>query len=344
MKTLKMQNFKKLWWKNICVIVVLFLVVWFISLIFFPFYTQESVEILIPQGADSLRIARILSQHQLIKSPFLFILLSKIFNWEKDLKAGKYELTSPSLIEVLHRLRKGEIKIYRVTIPEGLPKWEVAKVLSSKRVVKEDFFFRLIDSPQIFKEDCTFPLPKESLEGYLYPDTYYFTRNENPQEVVKKFLVRFEEVVGLLYENWREKNHFSLKEVITLASIVEKEARVSSEKPIIAAVFYNRLQKGLRLRADPTVKYALGNFRERLTLSGLKIPSFYNTYLYHGLPPGPICSPGKDSIYAVLYPAKVDYLYFVAKGNGSHQFSQTYEQHLKAVYKYQKEQVNDSLP
>ncbi|MFQ5834583.1 MAG: endolytic transglycosylase MltG [bacterium] len=344
MKTLKMQNFKKLWWKNICVIGVLLLVIWFISLIFFPSYNQESVEILIPQGADSLRIARILSQHQLIKSPSLFILLSKIFNWEKDLKAGKYELTSPSLIEVLHQLRKGEIKIYRVTIPEGLPKWEVARILTSNGVVKEDVFLRLIDNPQIFKEDWTFPLPKESLEGYLYPDTYYFTRNENPQEVVKKFLVRFEEVVGPLYKNWRENHGLSLEEVITLASIVEKEARVSSEKPIIAAVFYNRLRKGLRLRADPTVKYALGNFRERLTFNELRTPSSYNTYLHHGLPPGPICSPGKDSIYAVLYPAKVDYLYFVAKGNGSHQFSQTYEQHLKAVYKYQKEQVNDSLP
>jgi UPF0755 protein len=344
MKTLKMQNFKKLWWKNICAIAVFLGVVWFISLIFFPSYNQESVEVLIPQGADSLRIARILSQHRLIKSPFLFILVSKIFNWEKDLKAGEYELTSPSLIEVLDRLRKGEIRVYRVTIPEGLPKWEVAKILSSNGVVKEDVFLRLIDNPQIFKEDCTFPLPKESLEGYLYPDTYYFTRNENPQEVVKKLLVRFEEVVGPHYENWRENHRSSLEEVITLASIVEKEARVSSEKPVIAAVFYNRLRKGLRLRADPTVKYALGNFRERLTLNELKIPSSYNTYLYHGLPPGPICSPGKDSIYAVLYPAKVDYFYFVAKGNGSHQFSQTYEQHLKAVYKYQKEPINDSLP
>ncbi len=311
--------------------------IWFISLVFFPSYKQGSVEILIPQGADSLRIARILSQHRLIKSPFLFILFSKIFDWEKDLKAGKYELTSSSLIEVLHQLRKGKIKVYRVTIPEGLPKWEVAKILSSKGVVKEDEFLRLIDTPQIFKEDYTFSLPKESLEGYLYPDTYYFTKNESSQEVVKKFLVRFEEVVGPLYENWKERKHSSLQEIITLASIVEKEARVSSEKPIIATVFFNRLRRGLRLRADPTVKYALGNFRQKLTLSELRTPSSYNTYLYHGLPPGPICSPGKDSIYAVLYPTKVDYLYFVAKGNGSHQFSQTYEQHLKAVYKYRKE-------
>jgi UPF0755 protein len=253
-------------------------------------------------------------------------------------------LTSSSLIEVLHQLRKGQIKIYRVTIPEGLPKWEVAKILSSKGVMKEDEFLRLIDNPQIFKEDCSFPLPEESLEGYLYPDTYYFASNENSQEVVKKFLARFEQVVDPLYENWRQKTNFSLEKVITLASIVEKEACVSSEKPIIAAVFYNRLQKGLRLRADPTVKYALGNFRERLTLDDLRTPSAYNTYLYSGLPPGPICSPGKDSIYAILYPARVDYLYFVAKGNGNHQFSQTYEQHLKAVYQYQKEQVNDSLP
>ncbi len=320
------------------------MVIWFISLVFFPSYNQESAEVLIPQGANSLRIAKILSQHHLIKSRLLFVLLSKIFNWEKDLKAGKYELTSPTLIEVVRQLRKGEIKIYRVTIPEGLPQWEVAKILSFKGVVKEDVFLRLTDNPQIFKEDCAFPLPKKSLEGYLYPDTYYFTRNENPQEVVKKFLVRFEGVVGSLYKKWRGNHHLSLEEVITLASIVEKEACVSSEKPIIAAVFYNRLQKGLRLRADPTVKYALGNFREKLTLNELRTPSSYNTYLYHGLPPGPICSPGKDSIYAVLYPAEVDYLYFVAKGNGSHQFSQTYKQHLKAVYKYQKEQVNDSLP
>ncbi len=339
-----MKDFKKLWWKNICVIGAFLLVIWFVSLIFFPSYNQGSVEVLIPQGADSLRIAKILSQHQLIKSPFLFVLLSKIFNWEKDLKAGKYELTSSSLIEVLHQLRKGQIKIYRVTIPEGLPKWEVAKILGSRGVVKEDVFLRLIENPQIFKEDYTFPLPKESLEGYLYPDTYYFISDENSQEVVKKFLARFEEVVVPLYENWRGNHDLSLEEVITLASIVEKEAWVSSEKPIIAAVFYNRLRKGLRLRADPTVKYALGNFRERLTLNELKTPSSYNTYLYHGLPPGPIFSPGEDSIYAVLHPAEVDYLYFVAKGNGSHQFSQTYEQHLKAVYQYRKEQVNDSLP
>ncbi|MFQ6067651.1 MAG: endolytic transglycosylase MltG, partial [bacterium] len=251
-----MQNFKKLWWKNICAIAVFLGVVWFISLIFFPCYNSESVEVLIPQGADSLEIARILSQHRLIKSPLLFMLISKILNWEKDLKAGKYELTSLSLIQVLHRLRKGKIKISRITIPEGLPKWEVAKILSSKGVVKEDEFLRLIDNPEIFKEDCTFSLPKKSLEGYLYPDTYYFTRNESPQEVVKKFLVRFEEVVGPLYDKWKENYRGSLEEAITLASIVEKEAQVSSEKPIIAAVFYNRLRKGLRLRADPTVKYA----------------------------------------------------------------------------------------
>ncbi|GAI52678.1 unnamed protein product, partial [marine sediment metagenome] len=121
----------------------------------------------------------------------------------------------------------------------------------------------LIDNPQISKEDYNFLLPEESLEGYLYPDTYYFVSDENSQEVVKKFLVRFEEVVGPLYENWRGNHHLSLEEVITLASIVEKEACVSSEKPIIAAVFYNRLRKGLRLRADPTVKYALRNSRSR---------------------------------------------------------------------------------
>ncbi|MEA1965419.1 MAG: endolytic transglycosylase MltG, partial [Candidatus Aerophobetes bacterium] len=115
-----------------------------------------------------------------------------------------------------------------------------------------------------------------------------------------------------------------------------KEAQLSSEKPVIAAVFYNRLKKGMRLRADPTIKYALGSFRIRLTRRELRTPSFYNTYLYNGLPPGPICNPGKDSIYAALYPADVDYLYFVAKGDGSHKFNKTYKKHLEAVYKYRK--------
>jgi len=326
--------FKKIWWKNIIVVAVLFVSILFISWIFLPFYNSAPINILIPAGADSFEIANILRQQAVIKNKFLFILLSKVLNWEKDLKAGNYEFSSSNMIDVLGKLKKGGIKRSRVTIPEGLPGWEVSQILEKEKIIKKNDFLALVNDPGIFKEEFFFLLSVESLEGYLYPDTYYFFVEENEVQVIRKFLLRFQEIILPLYEEKIPRNDLSAEEIIILASIVEKEAQINLEKPIIAAVFHNRLEKGMKLRADPTVKYALGNFQERLTYEDLTVSSPYNTYVYHGLPPGPICNPGKDSIYAVLYPDEVDYLYFVAKGDGTHKFSDTYEEHLKAVHKY----------
>ncbi len=326
--------FKKIWWKNIIVVAVLFVSILFISWIFLPFYNSAPINILIPAGADSFEIANILRQQAVIKNKFLFILLSKVLNWEKDLKAGNYEFSSSNMIDVLGKLKKGGIKRSRVTIPEGLPGWEVSQILEKEKIIKKNDFLALVNDPGIFKEEFFFLLSVESLEGYLYPDTYYFFVEENEVQVIRKFLLRFQEIVLPLYEEKIPRNDLSAEEIIILASIVEKEAQINLEKPIIAAVFHNRLEKGMKLRADPTVKYALGNFQERLTYEDLTVSSPYNTYVYHGLPPGPICNPGKDSIYAVLYSDEVDYLYFVAKGDGTHKFSDTYEEHLKAVHKY----------
>ena len=314
-----------------------FLTFLFISQVFLPFYGSGKVSVVIPEGADSFKIARILSQQRAIKSKACFILVSKILNWEKNLKAGRYEFNSPSMLQVLSKLRKGEIKVCRVTIPEGLPKWTIADIMSQNGIVEKEDFLNIVDNPQELEEsNFSFSLPKNTLEGYLYPDTYYFVKGEDPQKVVKKFLSRFEEKVLPIYQEAKTENSLSLEEVVILASIVEKEAQISSEKPMIAAVFYNRLKRGMRLRADPTVKYALGDFRSKLTRHELKTPSTYNTYLHYGLPPSPICNPGRDSIYAVLYPAKVDYLYFVARGDGSHKFSRTYGEHLRAISQYRK--------
>jgi len=328
--------FRKLWWKNLIVVGIFFLIVMLISSLFLPSYNnQEGVVVVIPKGEDSFQIAQALSQKKLIKSKILFLLLSKILGLEKSFKAGSYEFSSSTMFEILDKLKEGRVKAYRVTIPEGLTKWDIADILEEKGIVEKSAFLAIVDNPSsIFKKESF--LPESDLEGYLYPDTYYFTRGGDSEEVVKKFVFRFKEMIFLPYQKLKEKNNFSLKDVVIMASIIEKEAQLSSEKPIIAAVFYNRLKKGMRLRADPTIKYALGSFRIRLTRSELRTPSFYNTYLYHGLPPGPICNPGKDSIYTALHPADVDYLYFVAKGDGSHKFSKTYEEHLEAVYKYQK--------
>mgnify|MGYP001035978892 CR=1 FL=1 len=326
---------KKFYLKDLAIMGICSLILIFIFEISIPSLKEGRVMVVIPSNAGSKEIACLLSQQKLIKNENLFILISRIFGWEKDLKAGRYEFTfSDNIINVLSKLKKGQVSICRLTIPEGLPWWGIADLLSREKIIKKEDFARLIKSPQIFKKEVSFPLPKDSLEGYLYPDTYYFTGRETSQEVIKKFLSRFQEEVIPLYEKGKSK--FSLKEIVILASIIEKEAQVFSEKPIISAVFYNRLQRGMKLRADPTVKYALGSFREKLTYDDLKVSSSYNTYLYYGLPPTPISNPGKESIYAALHPIPVDYLYFVAKGDGTHKFSRTYEEHLKAIYKYRK--------
>ncbi len=325
---------KKIWWKNIIFVAVLLVLILLLSWIYLPFYSSVPVNVLIPAGADSFEIASILRQQGVVKNTFLFVLLSKALDWEKNLKAGNYEFKPSNMIDVLRKLKEGATKRSRITVPEGLPWWEVLQILEKEKIIKRKDFLALVNDPGVLKEEFSFLPQVEGLEGYLYPDTYHFFMGENGVDVMRKFLVRFEEVVLPLYEEKISRNDLSAEEIIILASIVEKEAQISLEKPIIAAVFHNRLEKGMKLRADPTVKYALGNFHERLTYGDLTISSPYNTYLHYGLPPGPICNPGKGSVNAVLYPGEVDYLYFVAKGDGTHKFSNTYEEHLEAVSKY----------
>ncbi|TET48731.1 endolytic transglycosylase MltG [Candidatus Aerophobetes bacterium] len=324
------------WWKKVAAPVVFLMIFLVISWVFLPLHSQGRKIVTIPPGVDSLEIAHILSRHKVIKNKFVFVFLSRILGWEQGLKAGKYEFFAPSMLEVLEKLRKGQIKTHRVTFPEGLPKWEIAEMLSQRDIVGKEEFLAVVDNPGIYEGEFSFPLPEDSLEGYLYPDTYHFIEGETPEEIVRKFLSRFEEIILPLYEELHGEDKSSLQKLIILASIVEKEAQISSEKATIAGVFYNRLRKGMRLMADPTIKYALGDFSEKLDRQSLKTPSLYNTYLYFGSPPGPICSPGRESVYAALHPAKVDYLYFVARGDGSHQFSKDYSEHLRAVYQYQR--------
>jgi len=324
-------------WKRYLEIGSFLTVVLLIIYLFSPAPGVQKVMVSIPHGVGSLRIAEILSDKGIIKGQFLFVLVSRLLNWEKDLKAGVYEFTSPSLIGVLSKIRNGRVKLFKVTLPEGLPKWEVAEILETKLILDKDEFLSLVGDPGSFQEQVSFSLPEDSLEGYLYPDTYYFCWDEDPQRIIRKFLSRFQEEILPLYQKSGLSADYSPQEIVTLASIVEKEARFSSEKAIVAAVFYNRLKRGMKLGACPTVKYALGSFSKKLGKDDLtNTISPYNTYLNYGLPPGSICSPGKESIAAVLNPAEVDYLYFVAKGDGTHQFSSTYRQHLRAVEKYQR--------
>ena len=306
--------------------------------LFIPSFSGKQVVVKIPKGVSSKQISRILWEHDIIPNPYFFSLIVKILHYDSALKAGSYEFSSPTLLSVLDKLREGKVKLYKVTIPEGLPKWEVAEVLAKKEIVNSQRFLEIVDTPEYFSEEFLWLSNEESLEGYLFPDTYYFALDEDPVRVVRKFLTKFDNMVVPLYQKSSETTKQSLHEIITLASIVEKEAKKSSEKPLIAGVFYNRLRRGMKLMACPTVNYALGDFGKRLTKEELEYPSMYNTYLHPGLPPGPICNPGVDTIKAVLSPARVNYLYFVARGDGTHEFSTTYRDHLRAIEKYQRGQ------
>ncbi|MBE0478021.1 endolytic transglycosylase MltG [Candidatus Aerophobetes bacterium] len=312
-----------------------FLIILIVSYFFIPSFSRKKVLIRIPPGVTSTQISYILKENKIITNPYFFSLMVKILKYDTSLKAGVYEFTSPTFFSVVDKLLKGKVKTYRVTFPEGLPKWEVANLLAEKQIVDRQNFLQLVDNAEYFYQRFPWLDAKDSLEGYLFPDTYDFVLEENPVGVVGKFLTKFEQTILPLYHKMSRDNALSLHELIILASIIEKEAVVSFERPMIAGVFYNRLNRGMRLRADPTVKYALGSFNVRLDTQMLIYPSPYNTYIYSGLPPGPICSPGVDSIKAALEPAQVNYLYFVSRKDGTHEFSTTYQEHLQAIEKYQ---------
>ena len=215
--------------------------------------------------------------------------------------------------------------------------WQVGEVLARDKVVDLADFLNVVEDAAMFRPAFQWFPETQSVEGYLFPDTYHFELDRDASQIVQQFLMRFESVVVPIYRTSSAQEFFTLHEVVTLASIVEKEAVIMEERPIIAAVFRNRLARGMKLGADPTVKYALGDFELKLSRSALASISPYNTYVHYGLPPGPICSPGADSIRAVLSPASVDYLFFVARGDGTHEFTKTYADHLRAIKRYQED-------
>jgi len=223
-----------------------------------------------------------------------------------------------------------------VTVPEGFTIAEVAEVLVGEDLVDRARFLALArEGAAAFEYDFLHGLPTMSLEGYLYPDTYRLPRHLPEQKVIRVFLDRFAQVV-LPRVRARAEPGFTLHEILTIASLVEREAKVPTEQPLIAGVIYNRLRRGWRLEVDATVLYALGRHKTTISYVDLKVDSPYNTYLHEGLPPGPIANPGLPAIEATLTPAATNYLYYVARPNGTHEFSKTLAAHLAAVRRYRK--------
>ena len=287
----------------------------------------------IAPGTPFFQVAELLKKRGLIRSSLGFTLEAYRLGAVGKIKAGEYEIDPKDPpAKIIKLLVEGRVITYFITIPEGYNIYEIARLFEKAGLCRKEEFLSLVKDQRFLSE---FGLPGPTAEGFLFPDTYAFYRGLSCRAMITKMIKRFWEV-WKDFEPRAEELGLSVKEVITLASIVEKEAVLPKERPLIAGVFWNRLKRGMPLQADPTVRYATGKFYRRLRKRDLRVRHPYNTYIYSGLPPGPICNPGKDSIRAVLYPAQTDFLYFVAKGDGSHHFSRTLKEHQRAVDIYQR--------
>jgi UPF0755 protein len=314
-------------------IVGIFLAVSFSRFLSPPPIKNPSVKIVrILPGMSLHAIAHLLTQEGIIQDPHKFMLLTWWKRQGKKIQWGDFELyagMSPRVL--LDYLTTGKTMLKRVTIPEGFTLRQIAQRLAEENLVEEKAFLLSARDPQFLDN---LGIKEPSLEGFLFPDTYIFHRGMTIQAIQKKMVLRFKEVFEGLPNN-PVTDHQNLRKIVTLASIVEKETGLPSERPLIASVFYNRLRIGMALQSDPTVIYGIKDFNGNLTKKDLLTPTAYNTYLTPGVPPGPIANPGKDSLQAVLSPAKSDYLYFVSKNDGSHFFSKDLRNHNRAVARYQ---------
>ncbi|MFW6147791.1 MAG: endolytic transglycosylase MltG [Thermodesulfobacteriota bacterium] len=294
---------------------------------------QEEV-FLVEKGSGLRSIAAQLEERGLIKSKYLFMLWAYMKGCARDIQAGEYSFNqSLAPVQILGLLTSGKVKTYSFTIPEGLTSKEIADLLEERDLVNKRDFISLISDKDLV---ASYHVDGPSLEGYLFPDTYVIRKDMEPHDLIGLMVNRFWEVFNSLIEE--KKPEMPVRDIVILASIVEKETGLAEERPLIAAVFLNRLKKKMRLESDPTVIYGLENFQGNLTRKNLQASTPYNTYVQHGLPPGPIANSGREALKAVINPAETDYLYFVSKNDGSHHFSATLKEHNRAVYTYQKKQ------
>ncbi len=285
-------------------------------------------------GSTFREVARSLGKEGIVSDPARLTLLGRIFGAHKEIKAGEYRIgpaNSPG--EILAILKKGKVLLKRLTVWEGANIYDVADTLKTEGFpAARGFLAAAFDASLLSKLN----VPGSSAEGYLFPETYRFPRTESPQKIIRVMVGEFKKRFAEKIAGASKRLGLSPLQIVTLASLVEKETASPEEKPVIAGVFINRLKRGMLLQCDPTVIYGFRLFGKRLYNKHLETDHPYNTYTRPSLPPGPIANPGAASLAAAISPAKVRYLYFVSKGNGTHHFSITMAQHEKAVRRYQR--------
>jgi UPF0755 protein len=286
----------------------------------------------IPAQEGVLGIARRLRDADVIRSPEAFVALSLLRGTARTLRAGEYEFprdtTTPTALRLLE---SGKVRLHLVLHPEGATIAELARTLEQAQLARAGDVTRIASDPALLR---SLGVEAASLEGYAFPDTYHFAKGMTPEQILTRMVQRLRaKLTPEIVARARDRG-MSVHQLLTLASIIEREAAVREERPVISGVFWNRLQIGMPLQADPTVQYAVGKERRALTRADLATDHPYNTYVHAGLPPGPIASPGVSAIEAAVAPASVTYLYFVASDDHRHHFSTTIAEHNAAVARY----------
>ncbi len=317
-----------------CVVSGVFLCLFFINLATSPIdYQYREVTVEIPRGTSFARTVAILEDAEIIGNARAFYLLAFLKDALNRIRAGEYDLrSSMTPMEILERLVEGKVKEYQVFIPEGYTLQQIADRLEEQGLADREIFVSLASDKKLLS---SIGIEGDSAEGYLFPDTHMLNKSMGEEGIIRFMVRQFRRIMTPELLERMERLHMGENEVVTLASIIEKEGGGVAEMPLISAVFHNRLKRKMRLQSDPTVIYGIEDFDGNLRRKDLKQKTPYNTYRIRGLPPGPICSPGAEAIRAALFPAPVQYLYFVSKNNGSHHFSTNLADHNKAVLKYQ---------
>ena len=287
----------------------------------------------VQRGQSSQTIAENLQRQGLIAHPFKFRILARLKGSDKRIQTGEYLLSADmSPNRILETMVSGRVRLYKFTVPEGYRIKQIAALVEAAGLVRAEEFAQTAASSEVAARAG---IEAKTLEGYLFPDTYYFPKGASAADIA---IAMVERLRSLFPDKWKTRSAalgFTVHQILTLASIIEKETGTASERPIISSVFHNRLKKGMRLETDPTVIYGIENFDGNLTRKHLRTYTAYNTYKIKGLPPGPIASPGLAAIEAALYPADTPYLFFVSRKDSTHHFSSNLAEHNRAIRKYQ---------
>jgi UPF0755 protein len=329
--------------KKVILIVICFVAGFLSYKLGFQFYLNQKVNnnenkiVYINKGYGLNQVAQLLSENSIINYPSIFTKVGRIQRLGDQVKFGEYEIKSTDTYKDLYRkFTKGEILKHQITFIEGDHLYKYARLVAEKGLTTEAAFLKAVRDPQLIQS--LLGIKAKTLEGYLFPETYYFTKNDGSRLIVKTMVRNFlRQTKNLNFSNSGMTRH----EAITLASIIEKETGAPKERPLISSVFHNRMKKKMRLQTDPTITYGMmdktGKEVFNIRKKDILAPTDYNTYVIKGLPPGPISNPGIASIKAALNPEKTNYLFFVSQNDGTHIFSENYSNHTKAVNKYQKD-------